>query len=161
MPKGSVVIIGSGPGIGTTTAAHFASHGFSSVALVSRNLERLNQDATTVHQANPVATVSVYATDVGDETRLNTTLTSIESDLGSPEVVLFNAAGMAPTTIGNEPAANILADFKMMNIGLYVTICWAQPHLLAFAEDREAKPCFFLSGGAIAKAPKRSRPCSI
>lgn len=58
-----------------------------------------------------------------------------------------------PSTIGEEPPENILNDFKVMNIGLYTAIGWAQPHLLALAKRAHSRPCFFLSGGAIYKDP--------
>jgi len=47
-----IVVLGSGPGIGSQTAAHFAAQGFNRVALLSRNKQRLPEDAATIKNAS-------------------------------------------------------------------------------------------------------------
>jgi NAD(P)-dependent dehydrogenase (short-subunit alcohol dehydrogenase family) len=148
-----LVVVGSGPGIGVATASLFVAKGFRSVALISRNAERLKTDTATVKKANPNAKVEAYAANTGDHAMLLNVLQQVERELGAPEVVLFNAARIAPTTVGEEPVESVLDDFKNMNLGLYVTATWAKPHLEAQAKEGAAHPCLFLSGSGIGDIP--------
>lgn len=153
MPRGSFVLIGSGPGIGVATASLFASKGITAIALIARNAERLKSDAASVQAANPSATVKTYSLDVGDHVALKSALEQLEKGLGPPEVVLFNTARIAISRIGEEPPENMLSDFKAMSIGMYVAMSWAQPHLAAMAKMPDARPSFLLSGGTIYRNP--------
>ncbi|KAI9664054.1 MAG: hypothetical protein M1821_007545 [Bathelium mastoideum] len=156
MSQNVLVVIGSGPGIGVSTASLFASHGFS-IALVSRNAERLSSDVTAVEKhSKSGATVKAYPANVGDSSALSAALAQIKTELGAPEVVLFNVARIAVTTIGQEPIENLRSDFESMNIGLYVTASWALPLMEQRAEGRSKGPApsFLLSGGYIATDPR-------
>lgn len=112
----SLVLIGSGPGIGRHVAAEFASHGFRRIGLVSRNGSRLKSDATFVsdiHGAPKDLQVQTYPTDVTDPEGLQRTLKQIGTDLGPPEVVVFNAARVEPTTLNETGWERVLEDFKV------------------------------------------------
>lgn len=96
----AIVIIGSGPGIATITAAVFAANKFNKVALVARNPSQLDKDAESVKSAanniyNTI-TVKTYSTDVIDPAQFTTTLKQISQDLGTVEVILYNAALVIP-----------------------------------------------------------------
>lgn len=110
-----LVVIGSGPGIGVTTALQFASKGFN-IALLSRNEERLREDAAKVQTASNDIVVRTYVADTSNPDTLQKALKSINDDLGPPEVVLFNAARIAPTTIGETTPDVVLEDFKVRTI---------------------------------------------
>ena len=156
MSQNLLVLIGSGPGIGVSTASLFASKGFS-VALISRNAERLRSDVTAVQKhSTPGANVNAYPTNAGDSSALISTLAQIQSELGSPEVVLFNLARIQPSTVGQEPITNIRADFESMNIGLYIAATWALPLMEKRVEGRrqEPRPAFLLSGGYVYEDPR-------
>lgn len=108
-----IVILGSGPGIGVATGSLFASKGFA-VALLSRNAERLDQDAARVRTAGGSgAKVHAYPVDLGDHNALALTLAKVEADLGSPEVMYYNAARIMPTKIGVTSPEIVLEDFKV------------------------------------------------
>jgi NAD(P)-dependent dehydrogenase (short-subunit alcohol dehydrogenase family) len=117
MSDKSIIIVGSGPGIGVTSASHFASQGFT-VALLSRNKQRLQEDASKVKAASDSssssAKVHTYAVDVGDHNALKQTLDQVKEDLGNPEVVLFNAAKVAQSTIGKESPEALIDNFKVI-----------------------------------------------
>lgn len=118
MPShGALVIIGSGPGIGTTTAAHFASQGFEHIFLLSRNKDRLAEDAKTVSSANSSAKVETHQLDLGaDEATIKRVLSSLESKVknaGGLEVVLYNAARVAPSPILDTEAQQLADDIKV------------------------------------------------
>jgi short-subunit dehydrogenase len=51
MPGKALVVLGSGPGIGVGVACNFAVRGFTHVALVSRDQDRLKKDQDTVLDA--------------------------------------------------------------------------------------------------------------
>lgn len=74
MPYGVLVVLGSGPGIGVATASHFVAKGFSSVALLARNRERLQAGAESIRRVNKTTVVHTYAVDIGDATALSNTL---------------------------------------------------------------------------------------
>lgn len=109
-----IVVVGSGPGIGSSTAAHFASQGFN-VALLSRNAERLKDDASRVSAAvgDHKVKVQTYPVDVGNHADLKKVLGQIKTDLGSPEVVLFNAARVAPSNFGEISVERLSEDFQV------------------------------------------------
>ncbi|OAG41891.1 hypothetical protein AYO21_03894 [Fonsecaea monophora] len=147
-----IVILGSGPGIGASTGAIFASKGFN-VALLSRNVERLSQDAARVQAANPGVTVKAYPVDVGDHNALALVLAKVHADLGPPEVVYYNAARVMPSRIGQTEPDFLLEDFKSMNIGLFVAASWAMPHLTAVAERPGSHPSFLFTNSGLYDRP--------
>lgn len=147
-----LVVVGSGPGIGVATASLFASKGFD-IALISRNGERLKEDEAKVKQANSKAKVETFPADVADSDALKKALDQIPSSMGPPEVVLFNTARIAPTTIGETDASEILQDFKLMNIGQYVTAVWALPLLAEVAKRSGTHATFLNSSSGVADTP--------
>jgi NAD(P)-dependent dehydrogenase (short-subunit alcohol dehydrogenase family) len=78
------VVVGVGPGNGSAFARRFAAEGYA-VALVARSTGL----TSTLAQELPVA--RAYACDVGDLTALERTFALIESDLGSVDVLIYNA----------------------------------------------------------------------
>ena len=108
-----LVIVGTGPGIGLSTATLFASKGFN-VALLSRNPDRLEEDVKKVGAAGKgrVKVVS-FPVDVSDHVALKKTLGEVEQHMGKPEVVVFNAARIAKTIIGETSEQDIIEDFKV------------------------------------------------
>jgi NAD(P)-dependent dehydrogenase (short-subunit alcohol dehydrogenase family) len=108
-----LVIVGTGPGNGLSTATLFASKGFN-VALLSRNADRLDEEVKKVGMAGKGRSkVMSFPVDVSDHVALKETLKDVEEQLGKPEVVVFNAARIAPTEIGKATVEEILGDFKV------------------------------------------------
>lgn len=112
----TLVILGSGPGIGLSVAQVFSVRGFTHVALVSRNKERLAQDEDKVLDAiqerGYSCRVKTWACDLADLKRLNSTFKEIES-FGSLECVLFNPARVAGQPPLEESTEAIEADFRV------------------------------------------------
>ena len=107
------VVVGSGPGIGVATAAKFASKGFN-VALLSRNADRLQEDAAKVKQAGKGdVKVQTFTADASDHVALKKTLENVQQAMGPPEVVLYNVARIAPAVIGDTEPEYLLEDFKV------------------------------------------------
>jgi NAD(P)-dependent dehydrogenase (short-subunit alcohol dehydrogenase family) len=177
-----ILILGSGPGIGVGVASHFASQSFGRVALISRNAERLKEDAETVKadSGKKDLQVKVYAVDVGNVLALEKTLGQVAHDLGPPEVVVYNAARLRQSKFGDVPAKELTEDFQVCFIfpaygrrdlgirayltltytkvaisGLYTTAMWAMPHLSALAANvrKDVHPSFLVTGGGLYKNP--------
>ena len=147
MPGKTLVILGSGPGIGIAVAKVFSVRGFTHVALVSRNKERLAQDEDNVLDAiqerGYSCRVKTWVCDIADLKQLNGTLKEIES-FGSLECVLFNPARVAGKPPLEESNEAIEADFRLTNIGLHETAKWAIPLLKQAPE--ESLPSLFVTG---------------
>ena len=151
-----LVLIGSGPGIGVATASLFASKGFS-VALLSRNAQRLSDDAQKVRAAggssSSSSNVQTFTVDASDHTALRSTLEQVHQSMGRPEVVVYNAARVGPSTLGEFTPEEMLQDYKLNNVGIYVAATWALPLLAESAKSPGAHPSFLLSGSGIGYRP--------
>src|SRR5271155_3731169 len=143
-----IVILGSGPGIGVGVASHFASQSFGRVALISRNAERLKEDAETVKAGSGKKDlqVKVYAVDVGNVLALEKTLRHVAHALGPPEVVVYNAAQLRQSKLGDVPAKELTEDFQVCfifpahgrcNLGIraYLTLTYSRsPSLVSIPQ---------------------------
>lgn len=118
-----LVIVGTGPGIGLSTAKLFASRGFN-VALISRNAVRLEEDLQKVVAAGTGKfKVMSFPVDVSDHVALKKTLGEVEQHMGKPEVVVFNAARIAQTNIGQTSEEDIIGDFKVSELSSELNKC--------------------------------------
>ena len=114
---GALLLIGSGPGIGTHTAALFAARGFSHILLLSRSASRLQTDAAAVRAAAPNATIDTIAADVSSASSLNAALAEVEARLTqsgiSLETVFFNAARVGESKVLESPVEALEEDFRV------------------------------------------------
>lgn len=118
MTHGALVVIGSGPGIGVTTATHFASKGFKHIVLLSRNTERLSEDAAAVTKVASDTKVETITIDLADtESRVKETLAKVDAKLKEwnteLEVVLFNAARVGMSKPLEWTADELANDLKV------------------------------------------------
>ena len=148
-----LVLIGSGPGIGVATAKLFASKGFN-VALVSRSADRLKDDAAQVKSAATDSSVKVetFPVDVSDHVALKSKLESIHQSLGPPEVIVYNAARVGPSEFGIFTPDEMVQDYRLNSVGIYVVAAWALPYLEQSAQQG-GHPSFFLSGSGVNYRP--------
>jgi NAD(P)-dependent dehydrogenase (short-subunit alcohol dehydrogenase family) len=117
-PNKVIVVIAAGPLIGTATAAHFASKGFTHVALLSRDVKKLTETASFIvpvakENGNANVILKVYAGDVSNTESLLKALKQIEVDFGAPEVVLYNAAVIRRARIGEVTEEELVEEFKV------------------------------------------------
>jgi len=153
-PAGPIFIIGSGPMIGSHIARLFATHGFTQVVLLSRSPSNVSRDAAFVTAGAPSTSVHTYTADVTDHTALSAALEKAVSEVGVPEVVVYNAARINYGMFGQYSTADILEDFKIPNLGLYTSASVLLPHLQALAKSHpDAHPAFFVTSGAIIHQP--------
>jgi len=152
----AIVVIGSGPGIGTNTAAVFAAKKFNKVALVARNPAQLEKDAATVTSAaDGNVTVKTYSTDVIDPAKFTETLKQISQDLGTVEVVLYNAAIVAESRHIEVSDEELIRDFKISTIALNNLSKWAFPQLTALAaKDSSTQPTVIVTSSHLPETPE-------
>lgn len=82
------VVLGVGPGLGAAVARRFATEGYA-VGLMARNEESVS-DARQEIEAGGGATVSV-STDATDPASIEAAFGKIRTELGDPEVFVYNA----------------------------------------------------------------------
>lgn len=110
----TLLLIGSGPGIGLATASLFASKKFSKVALISRDAKRLVTDRETVLSSVPAAEVKTWDVDITETEKYKKVLKEVEAWSGDGvDCVLFNAARVAPSPILEFPVEELLKDFAV------------------------------------------------
>lgn len=115
MSPPTLVVLGSGPGIGISTAKAFArKNHFSTIALVSRNAECLSKEKAEVEQEGH-AQVVTYPTDLADLGQLHDTLKEIEK-LGPVGCIFFNAATVRMSEVLTTSVEEIEEDFKVASI---------------------------------------------
>jgi NAD(P)-dependent dehydrogenase (short-subunit alcohol dehydrogenase family) len=148
-----MVMIGSGPGIGLATSKLFASKGFN-IALIARSADRLKDDAAQVQAAAKESSVKVeiFPVDVTDHAAFRSALADVHKKLGAPEVVIYNAARVGPSEFGKFTPEEMLQDYRLNAVGIYVAAVWALPYLEQVAKNG-GKPSFFLSGSGVSYRP--------
>lgn len=117
----TIIVIGSGPKIGSHVAALFATRGFTQVALLSRNEARLKEDQAFVLQRVVEAgiksiTIKTYPVDLQAEPeRLQEALQKVGKDLGVPEVVVFNASKLEASAMFEYEERSMEQSFRVGN----------------------------------------------
>ena len=86
------LIVGAGPGISGAFASRLVERGYA-VALAARDLGKLEPFAATLN-------CRAYAVDARSAAGVAELFSAVERDLGSPDVVLFNAGVRLPGAIG-------------------------------------------------------------
>ncbi|KAH7122596.1 hypothetical protein B0J11DRAFT_437697 [Dendryphion nanum] len=129
----TLVVFGSGPGIGNHVAAEFASHGFNHIILLARNEVRLQDDAAFVAKANSNVKVDTLKVDLADLDSIPSVLKKIDGITKSVDVVLFNAARIRVSKVLTAPVSELQEDFTTTNLALYIIAQWAIPKLQSLA----------------------------
>lgn len=148
----TLLLIGSGPGIGLSTASLFASKKFSKVALISRDAKRLVTDREKVLSAAPAAEVRTWDVDITESAKYKKVLKEVEQWSGEGvDCVIFNAARVAPSALLEFPEEELLKDFATTNIALYTTAQWALPLLSKMKAEQH--PSFLVTSSLLWKYP--------
>ncbi|TDD22342.1 SDR family NAD(P)-dependent oxidoreductase [Nonomuraea diastatica] len=125
-----VVVIGAGPGIGRSVARRFAKEGME-VALVSRSGTTLDLDGARAYRA-----------DSADEDELRAALDAAAADLGTPDVVVYNAAVIRPDTPAEASMRTHLGTWAVNVVGALITAAHVAP-----AMARRGGGSFLITGG--------------
>jgi NAD(P)-dependent dehydrogenase (short-subunit alcohol dehydrogenase family) len=112
----TILIIGSGPGIGQAVGRVFAQRRYTNVALVARSSAQLAIDKAAVEtaaaNANRSVTVRTWSVDVTQTKDLQRVLKEVES-FGLLETVYYNAARIQRGEILKVESDDILYDLKV------------------------------------------------
>lgn len=151
--RGALVVVGSGPGIGSHVARTFSTHGFERIILLSRDPSRLDKDAEFIRAKTPSANISNLPIDLSKTSEIPSALAQVDKALGDTplEAVLFNAARVGPSTLVEWPIEELETDIRIKVTGCYAVAQWAIPKLLAVKDTH--KPAFLCTSGSIYKDP--------
>lgn len=118
-----LVVIGSGPGIGCSTAQRFAAGGFGKICLLSRNSARLQEDEDRIVESmkNKSVIVTKHVVDISDLSALRKTLAEVEQK-ATVECVFFNAARIRPSRLLETPTEEMEEDFRVSPGGFLLSL---------------------------------------
>jgi NAD(P)-dependent dehydrogenase (short-subunit alcohol dehydrogenase family) len=108
------VVVGVGPGLGNALAVRFARGGFR-VALVARSAESLAPTQAEITAAGGEA--RSYLADAGDEESVRSAFERIHAELGSTEVLLYNAGAFEVGGILELTAATVERAWRANCLG--------------------------------------------
>ncbi|MBR8831765.1 MAG: 2,3-dihydro-2,3-dihydroxybenzoate dehydrogenase [Chroococcopsis gigantea SAG 12.99] len=138
-------IAGFGAGVSMGVARAFAKEGYS-LALIARNLEKLEANAEELRQLG--YTVHTFAADAGNEDALVGAFADIRSQLTDPEVLIYNAAVMTMTKPSELASEKLIADFNVNVVGGLVAAQQVIPAMKA-----HGKGTILFTGGGLALYP--------
>ncbi|HEV7824971.1 MAG TPA: SDR family NAD(P)-dependent oxidoreductase [Mycobacteriales bacterium] len=105
----SIIIVGSGPGLGTAIARRFGAEGFR-VGLIARRPPTLELDGVEVHTA---------VGDAGYTGSLHDAMDALTATLGVPDVLVYNPAVAVPGRPSTLDSVQLLASLAT-NVGGFV-----------------------------------------
>jgi NAD(P)-dependent dehydrogenase (short-subunit alcohol dehydrogenase family) len=108
------VIVGVGPGIGLAVAKKFAQEGFR-VALVARDLEKVNGYVEQFRADGLEA--HALAGDAAQPGSLEAAMGAVKTQLGAPDVLVYNAASYNPGVPSSLTRDVLLTGFTINVIG--------------------------------------------
>ena len=157
MVSPALVIFGSGPGIGISVAKLFAEKHFDTIALLSRNAERLEFEKKQVEEAAKQVgrDVKVFAipTDLSDRDGLRKSLKEVEK-LGPLGLVLHNAARINPAPALTTSVEELEEDFRV-SVAI-VMLQRPQPLDTNVSSDRKSRVVHHCAMGSAASPEWRS-----
>ena len=147
----ALLIFGSGPGIGRNVAVLFAERGFRKVILMSRNKQRLAEDADLVRSARAGVDVQGITVDAADTDSARQALEKADEALGATplEFVLFNTARTGPSKFFDFSAEELEADLRVCCIDWLLLV----HHIVTHGVDFRCQPVHGRQMGN-AKAPR-------
>ena len=137
--------IGSGPGIGLSTAKRFAQEGFH-VVVSGRNTENLEHVRSQLAEAG--CSVEAIPLDASDLQAVRSTILDIASRHGGIDVLHYNAAAMHASTIDTQPLDTFVPDLAVNIGGALVAVQTVEPIMV-----NQGAGSIFLTGGVFAVQP--------
>jgi NAD(P)-dependent dehydrogenase (short-subunit alcohol dehydrogenase family) len=140
------LVVGAGAGIGSAVGMAFAREGFG-VALAARNPARLQPHCDEIRRVTHRA-ARAYAADAGDADSLRRLFQQVTAELGSPEVVVFNAACAHKGRPTEVPPEQWLDDYRCNVVGALVCA-----QLAAAPMKERGHGSILITGGGFADEP--------
>ena len=114
----SIVVFGSGPGIGRSVAQEFVSNGFNHVILLARHHARLHEDKTAIEKISTNVKIDTMTVNLADKASLKEAFSKIDSLSKEIECVFYNGARVAPSPLLEFPVEEMELDFKVYQFRL-------------------------------------------
>jgi short-subunit dehydrogenase len=123
-PRRRGIIIGASYGLGAVLADRLVREGFS-LALLSRNKDKLESSCNRINQSIGQQCVFPYIHDVCEYEKVPALLRRIVADLGGLDLVIYNAGVNYPP--GGMDKYNFENDRQMIEINLLGAMAWLNP----------------------------------
>jgi NAD(P)-dependent dehydrogenase (short-subunit alcohol dehydrogenase family) len=133
------IVIGAGPGIGTSVARRFAGAGLP-VSVLARSRATVDGALAALADA-PAGTLGLTA-DVTDEVALRAALDQAVARFGVPDVLVYNAALIQRDRVGDLSAAQHLEAWAVNVVGAITAVAHLGP-----AMARAGRGTILLTGG--------------
>ena len=140
MNKKICVVVGAGPGIGLAVAKRFGREGLQ-LALIARRTEALKQYVAELDQVG--LTASAFAADATDFNSLVQAFDQIKTQLGHPEILIYNAAMIKPESPVTLPVEDLITAFRVNVAGALVCAQQVIPEM----KNRQSGTILFTGGG--------------
>lgn len=140
------VVAGVGPGLGLALARRFARAGFA-VALLARNAEALAQFCAAIAAEGGAA--RAYAVELTDAAALQAVLATVASELGHPDVAIYNASLWRAAHPMQFPVEQFSSDLSLCVTGALVMAQQCYP-----AMQRAGKGSLLFTGSGIGLHPE-------
>lgn len=140
----NIIIVGAGPNLSLGIAEKFAENNFS-IGLISRNEEKLQGQVADFKAKGIKAEYAVA--DAYDTLQIENAILKLTAELGSVDVLLYNAAAMKYKNIIDENAADLTDDFKMSVANAFHCVKTLHQQL------RETNGAVLFTGGGLALYP--------
>jgi NAD(P)-dependent dehydrogenase (short-subunit alcohol dehydrogenase family) len=121
------VVVGVGPGLGSTVAHRFAREGFA-VGLMARNIDKISQFQKDI-EANGGKALA-FACDVSDPASVNNAFEQVKSQLNAPEVLVYNAGAFTMAGILELTPEQFEANWKVNCFGAFLTVQQVLPAMV-------------------------------
>jgi len=143
---GTVIIVGVGPGLGLELARTFARAGHP-VAMLARDKARLDGYAAELAPIGP--DVRGYVTDAADPVNLRSALGAAISELGAPDVLVYNVGVLTPDSPVSGDDQEWARNTAINMLGARVAADAILPEL------RDGRGTLLFTGGGYALHPSR------
>lgn len=137
--------IGSGPGMGASTAERFAKEGYR-VVLTSRDTTKLSERAEVLRTKG--YTVEVKAVDAGDLESLAAVIKETEEQFGSIDVLHYNSASLRMAKLEDQDPKTFVSDLAVNIGGALMAVQAVSPGMA-----ERGKGSILLTGGVLGITP--------
>lgn len=109
----TIVVFGSGPGIGRSVAQEFANNGFNHVILLARQNSNLQQDKMAIEKNTKDVKIDTLIVDLADKASLQEAFDKLDTLTQNIECLVYNGARVAPSALMEFPVEEMELDFKV------------------------------------------------
>jgi short-subunit dehydrogenase len=141
-------IVGVGEGLGMAIARRFHRENYQ-LALMSRSLDKLKNYEQSLKDSS--SAVNSFSADVANSQSLTEAFQQVKNTLGSPEVLIYNAAMLRTTDLMSVTAEDLLQDYGVNVIGALISV----QQVIENMRQQQRGTILFTGGGyAIAPEPQ-------